>query len=345
MHALHRARTRRAKRDPSRVSLRSPAMRIALALVLTMLVLGCSKRESDRPLLGTLEYDRIELTAEAAEPVIALEAKEGDTVAAGQPLLRLDDRRGKAEAAALDAEIARLTATLAEQKAGPRREQILEGEARVQRAQSMRLNAEQDLKRAQSMREKQMMAAADLDRAQATFKASVADLAAASASLLALKNGTRAEELAQTEAALRGAQARLESARYGLERLVVRAPREGRVDTLPMKPGDEPARGAIVAVLLAGGAPYARVYVPEHERAKIVAGQRFSVEVEGVAEKFAAHLRHIESQASFTPYYALTGDDASRLTYLAEIDLEGDAAKQLPAGLPVRVRVASGESR
>jgi HlyD family secretion protein len=314
-------------------------MRTAMVIVLCLLALGCSKRETERPLLGTLEWDRIELTAEAAEPVIALDAKEGDAVAAGQPILRLDDRRAKAEAAALEAEIARLEATLSEQRAGPRREQILEAEARVQRAQSVRLNAEQDLTRARLMREKQMMAASDLDRAQANFKASVADLAAASANLLALKNGTRVEEIAQTEAALRGAQAKLEAARFGLDRLVVRAPRAAHVDTLPMKPGDEPARGATVAVLLAGDAPYARVYVPEHQRAKIAAGQRFTIEVEGVAEKFPAHLRHIESQASFTPYYALTGDDASRLTYLAQIDLDGDAAKKLPAGLPVRARV------
>ena len=311
----------------------------AVALVALSLV-ACKKGEDEHPLLGTVEWDRIELTAEAAEPVIALEVKEGQTVAAGQPLLRLDDRRTRAEGAALEAEIARLDATLAEQRAGPRREQILEGEARVQRAQSMKLNAEQDLKRARLMREKQMMAAADLDRAQATFKASVADLEAASASLLALKNGTRAEQIAQTEAALRGAQAKLEAAKLGLERLVVRAPREGRVDTLPMKPGDEPARGAVVVVLLAGAAPYARVYVPEHQRAQISEGQKFSIDVEGVATAFAGHLRHIESQASFTPYYALTGDDSSRLTYLAEIDFEGDAAKKLPAGLPVRARIA-----
>lgn len=315
-------------------------MRIITAALVALALLGCKKGEDEHPLLGTIEWDRIELTAEAAEPVLELLVKEGDDVAAGQPLLKLDERRTRAEADALEADIARLSAQLAEQRKGPRREEILEGEARVQRAQSLKLNAEQDLKRARLMREKQMMAAADLDRAQATFKAAVADLEAASASLLALKNGTRLEEIAQTEAALRGAQARLEGARYGLDRLVVRAPREGRVDSLPMKPGDEPARGATVVVLLAGAAPYARVYVPEHQRVAIGQAQRFSVEIEGVAAPFAGHLRHIESQASFTPYYALTGDDASRLTYLAEIDLEGAEAKKLPAGLPARVRVA-----
>ena len=37
---------------------------------------------------------------------------------------------------------------------------------------------------------------------------------------------------------------------------------------------------------------------------------------------------------SFTPYYALAGEDASRLSWLAEIELEADAAS-LPVGLPL----------
>jgi HlyD family secretion protein len=44
----------------------------------------------------------------------------------------------------------------------------------------------------------------------------------------------------------------------------------------------------------------------------------------------------IRSEPSFTPYYALIGEDAARLSYLAEIQLDKDAG-ELPAGLPVRV--------
>jgi HlyD family secretion protein len=49
----------------------------------------------------------------------------------------------------------------------------------------------------------------------------------------------------------------------------------------------------------------------------------------------------IRSEPSFTPYYALTGEDAARLSYLAEVSLGSDAA-ELPAGLPVRVEFDGG---
>ena len=45
----------------------------------------------------------------------------------------------------------------------------------------------------------------------------------------------------------------------------------------------------------------------------------------------------IRSEPGFTPYFALVGKDAARLSYLAEIELTGEDARSLPAGLPVRV--------
>ena len=60
------------------------------------------------------------------------------------------------------------------------------------------------------------------------------------------------------------------------------------------------------------------------------------MQVEGVDGTFAATIRSLRSDPAFTPYFALTGDDASRLAYRAELVLDGDAAKKLPAGLPAQ---------
>ena len=43
------------------------------------------------------------------------------------------------------------------------------------------------------------------------------------------------------------------------------------------------------------------------------------------------------SEASFTPYHALTERDRGRLVFVAEVDLEGDGAHALPTGVPVQV--------
>ena len=116
----------------------------------------------------------------------------------------------------------------------------------------------------------------------------------------------------------------------------MRAPRAGRIDALPFHPGDQPPVGAELVSMLVGDAPYARVFVPAPRRGEVDAGTRFEIHVEGIATPFTAKLRSIRSEPSFTPYYALAGDDASRLVYRAELLLDsGPGVADLPAGLPV----------
>ena len=59
---------------------------------------GCAK-EGPPALIGTLEWDRIAVTAELAEPVMRWAVAEGDKVEAGAVLLELDPRRQDARIA------------------------------------------------------------------------------------------------------------------------------------------------------------------------------------------------------------------------------------------------------
>ena len=93
--------------------------------------------------------------------------------------------------------------------------------------------------------------------------------------------------------------------------------------------------GAPLAVLLVGDAPYARVYVPQPLRLNLKIGDPATVVVHGLETLHAGRVRAIRSEASFTPYYALGGEDAAQLSYLAEIELGPDAA-DLPSGVPLR---------
>ena len=149
-------------------------------------------------------------------------------------------------------------------------------------------------------------------------------------------------DTAQATAALQAAQARFRAEEATAEKLSVVAPRAGRVDSLPYRNGDQAPVGAPLAVLLVGDAPYARIHVPQPIREHVDVGDRVRVRLEGSGRTFAGEVRMIRSEPAFTPYYALTGDDASRLGYLAEVQLEPDAGG-LPAGLPVRVEFGTGQ--
>jgi len=302
---------------------------------------GCDRADDREQLLGTLERDRIELVAEAAEPIVELRVREGDRVHAGDVLARQETATSAARLAQADARIAEARERLAELEHGARPEDREAARARVAGAEAQQRHDAQEFARQRDLAARGLTSTAALDAARAARDASDAALRASRASLAELEHGTRPEQLAQAQAALAAAEsARLELAVSG-DRLEIRATRDGRVEALPYKAGERPPAGAPIVILAADMLPFARVYVPEPLRASVRPGTAAQVFVDGQPAPFTGRVRWVASEASFTPYYALTQRDRSRLTFLAEVDLTDGAAAALPSGVPVQVTLAS----
>jgi HlyD family secretion protein len=311
--------------------------RAALVLCALAGVAGCAADEQPLPVVGTLERDRIEVTAEAWEYLVDLYVTEGDTVEEGQLLMRLDDARARAQVDQARAALTRSQRRLDELVRGPRAEEIEAQRSRLAGAESRLVTDERELSRVADLVERRLQSPSDLDQAHARRDLSKAERDEARVLLAELLEGTTLEELDQARAALAEADATLRERAIGLSRHEVRAPRAGLVDGLPYARGARPAAGAVVAVLLTDDAPYARVYVPEPVRAAIQPGLAAVVKVDGVEQAFAGAVRTVASDATFTPYFALTERDRSRLAYLSEIELTDERARGLPVGLPVTV--------
>jgi HlyD family secretion protein len=182
----------------------------------------------------------------------------------------------------------------------------------------------------------------------------------AAARLAELQRGPREESIREARARLEGARANRVNAAANLERtrevyerglssagqldtdqtrlktaIAEEQAASEAVDKLLYQLGERPSPGTTVAVLLDSARSYARVYVPEHLRAQVRPGTSLDVRVDGVEGILEGRVRWVSSDASFTPYFALTEHDRSRLSYLAEIDLPG--AQDLPSGLPLEV--------
>ncbi|MET0230987.1 MAG: HlyD family efflux transporter periplasmic adaptor subunit [Rhodanobacteraceae bacterium] len=293
-------------------------------------------RENPQTMLGTLEWDRVAVAAEVSEPILRIEVTEGATARAGDAILSLDPRRADAALAQAVADVARAEAALAELRHGTRVETIDAVRATLAGAESTQANAKRERDRRAEMRKRALIAQADLDNAETALRTATAQANNARANLSELLNGTRVEDIEQAEAQLASAKAAAEHLKLTRDRLDVRAPVDGRIDALPFKLGDQPPTGATLVSLLSGTAPYARIYVPASQRARLAEGAHCRVRVEGVDASYTATIRTLRSDPAFTPYFALTGDDASRLAYRAELVLDGDAAKKLPAGLPAQ---------
>jgi HlyD family secretion protein len=312
-----------------------------LVLLAGCIALGaCGRGDSDGEILGTLERDRLELIAEANEPIVEILVREGDAVAAGATLLRQE--LGAMQARLDQAVAARSVAErrLAELVKGPRAQEITEARAALESARSTLETETSEHRRVQDLVSSKLLSQSSLDQARARRDTAIAANKQASARLNMLLEGTRVEEVEQAEAALKQAQAALVELQTSAARYTVTAPRPGRVEAIPYKLGERPSVTMPLIVMLADGTPYARVYVPEPRRTQFMPGTRVQVRVDGRDEFLTGVVRFVSAEAAFTPYYALTQEDRSRLSYLAEIDLDDSAAASVPTGMPVQITLA-----
>lgn len=304
-------------------------------LLVPPLLAACDSRPPENQAVGTLEWDRVELIAEISEPIVELPAHEGDQVEPGRVLVRLDPARRQALTDQARAARDQAAARLRELERGPRPETIEQAQARFEGANQVLAVREREYERQAEIQQRKLGSPEVVDRARAERDTARADRDAALAALRELRAGTRMEQVEQGRGALAEAEAALRRAELDLARLTIRAPVAGRVDSLPLKPGNQPQVGKVVAVLLSDR-PYARVYIPEPVRVRVRPGDPARIHVDGIDPPFEGRVRTVEADAVFTPFYALTERDRKHLSYVAKVDFP-DGTRDLPAGLPVQV--------
>jgi len=308
----------------------------ALILLFCLFCLCACGDTNKHQALGTLERDRIVLKATASEIITAEPIREGTNVKKGELLVQLDDTQAQAMVAKAAASLASAKAMQTKLRNGARAEDIAAAQAQLDQADTLLTQAEATLKRVATLTQQKLAGQADFDNARTLRDSAQAEVRRAKQNLLLLTNGTRAEDLQQANAQVAEAEANLNIEKYKLSQLSIIATRDGFLDRLPKYVGERTTLNDAVALLLAGTAPYARVYILEPERARLHIGQTMTVHVDGYEKPFAGTLRWISQDPAFTPYYGLNSSDRALLMYLAEIDLP-ESAKEVPSDLPTQV--------
>ena len=286
--------------------------------------------------LGTLERERIAHTATVSEIITEIPVSAGSQVKQGTVLVKLDDTIQKALVAKAQAQLQQAQANLNKVHNGAREEEVAAASATVAGAKAALLQSEANYQRAKTLIQKQLASQATLDNALASRDEDTAKLHSAQEQLLQLINGARIEDLQIAEAIFATAKAVLVSEEKKLNDLTITAKREGLLDNLPWNLGERVTQGSPVAIVLAGDAPFARVYIPEPYRVKIKVTDKLVVQVDGLEKSITGTVRWISAEPAFTPYYALNQAERANLMYLAEIQLPKTAA-QLPMGIPAQV--------
>jgi HlyD family secretion protein len=312
-------------------------MKHIVIIAIGAVALASCSRHDPNSLPGTLERDRVELVADANETIVSLPFAEGAAIKAGDVVVVQDRALSVAEVDAARAQLAEAEARLEELKNGPLPTTIRAAAARRDSARATRDDAVRERDRLLGLVTRSLVSKSAADRQVATAASAEAALHEAEADLRELQQGTRAEQVSQARRAADSARANLAGLETTSSRLEVRAPIAATIDSLPFHLGEKPAKGVTVAVLLANSAPYARIHVPEPMRARVTSGTAATIRVDGVDKAYRGKVRFVSSEAEFTPYYALTAADRSKLSFLAEVTFEDADAGNLPSGVPLDV--------
>ena len=309
--------------------------RIILGTLALTLLTACSKDDGQQA-LGTLERDRVTFTATSSEIIRALPIKEGSQVTEGEVLVQLDTKNQEAVLAHALAEQAKADAYLLKLTNGERPEDIAAAQASVARAEAQLVEAQKNYQRKAELVRKKLISQSEKDTALAARDSARAELESSQEEFSKLTAGSRPEDIEQAKAALMAAKADVALQDQKLAELTITATRDGLLDNLPFNLGERVPVNGVVAVIQASRVPYARVYVPANYRVDFVPGKTVSVHVDGVEQPYSGTVRWVATEPSFTPYFALTEEERSRLMYLAEVDLQ-DSAQSLPSGITAQV--------
>lgn len=169
-----------------------------------------------------------------------------------------------------------------------------------------------------------------------------ARLAHARAEQLLKNNSGTQKAFDDTQATLREAEAKLNSAVTRLTRRTILSPVGGTVQQVYFRAGELVVAGRPIVALLPPGNVKVRFYVPQALLPRIAIGDAVNVICDGCAE-VTAKISFIAQQAEYTPPVIYSDQERNKLVFLVEALPENPAA--LRVGQPVSVKVTPHEQK
>lgn len=315
--------------------------RIVLALFLLLAawalirILNRSGRDPGQiRLSGNIEVVDAELGFKLPGRVESRLVSEGDTVAAGQIVARLEHKDLLAELSMRQADVESARAILAELEAGSRPEEIAQAQAQLDLAEAERDRAEADFRREKELFNKSVAAAREFETAQAVMKTAEARVRDAGQHLRLLQLGPRQEAIEQAQARLAEARAALESAQVRISYAEIASPFTGIVLSHSIEPGEYVSAGTPVVTVGDLEHPWLRAYLDELDIARVRLGQSAEVSIDAFpAKRYQGRLSFISAEAEFTPKNVQTEKERVKLVYRVKIDVE-NPNQELKPGMP-----------
>ena len=236
-----------------------------------------------------------------------LYVEQGDRVTKGQILARMDDSNIQPQIMQAKASLASAQANLARLRNGSRSEDIAAAAARVESAASKAALAREKVSRYKDLESQGAITRDRLDELMADETATAANLREQQRQLDQLKNGSRPEEIAQAEAQVQEAIARLKIVEVQQEDTIIRAPFDGKITqkftnvgsfVTPTTSASNTSSATSTSIVAVGNGLEILAKVPEVDIGQIRVGQAVEIVADAYPDKvFQGRVRLIAPEA------------------------------------------------
>ena len=326
----------------------TPARRLLITAVL-LTIGACREREPSNTIRasGHVEATEVQVAADVGGRILELRAAEGDRVAAGDVVARLDTRDIELQIARARAERAGADAQLRHLQRGSRPEDVRQAEAQTDAAGAEAGAAAAELKAAETdlQRFESLLAAnagsqkqrddarARVDLARERERSARDRVRAAREVVARLREGATREEIDVARARVAAADAQIATFEKARADAAVVAPVAGVVTQKLADAGEIVGPGMPLLVVTDLDHAWANLFLPEPVIPRIALGQDVTI-LTDAGGKMPGKVIYISPQAEFTPRNVQTVDERSKLVYRIKVAVDNRAGT-LKSGMPV----------
>ena len=292
---------------------------------------------------GRLEATEVDVAARLPGRVVDVLVREGDFVAAGQPVARmqldsLEAQRAEAQAGRDQAQHA---ATAAEAQVLLRESDVAAAQAQVAQREAELDAAKRRLARSQTLSTEGAASVQELDDdrarvrgAEAALNATHAQVKAAQAAVVAAK-----AQVVGARSTVQAATATIDRIEADIRDSELKSPRDGRVQFLVAQPGEVIAGGGRVLNMIDVSDVYMTFFVPETVAGRVALGSEVRIVLDAApGVVIPASVSFVAAQAQFTPKTVETVSERQKLMFRVRAkiapELLREHLEQVKTGVP-----------
>ena len=325
-----------------------------MALFLVLCAAACrSAPPADRVRVsGHVEATEVQVSAQVGGQLLELRVGEGDRVAAGDVIARLDTRdtelalqRVRAERRQADAQVRLLRAGARGEDIRQAGAQFQAANAEIEAAQADLIAAEADLARFEALlasnagsRKQRDDALARRDVARGRLQATRERARAGHETVARLQAGARREEIEGAVARLAAVDAQIASLEKAVADATIVAPAAGVVTEKLVEQGELIAPRVPLVVITDLNHAWADVFVDEPAIPRLRVGQAATLHTDAGGEAIPGKVTYISPKAEFTPRNVQTAEERSRLVYRVKVSADNTKGV-LKEGMPVEAEL------